>query len=261
MNTKQPNTKQLYVTFLAAGIGRRMQSEIPKVLQTVKNEPMLIKLINEVILMNPTKVLIVVGKFRHLIKEEIEKNINDSRIVYVDQPNALGTGDAVKSTLPLFEYAFLSSDTGITITNIILNGDVPLLKYNTIRDIYSYYVTNSSKMLITSINLSNPTGNGRIVIDDGIFKEIVEEKDCNSQQKMITLTNCGIYIVDSKILTKYIPQITNKNASGEYYLTDMVKIYNETKEKIDLYVLTPDKELEIFNVNTKEQLQYLMTRI
>jgi len=251
-------TNKLYVTILAGGNGTRMESEIPKVLHSVGDECMIVKLINQVALMNPTKILVVVGKFRHLIRAEIEKKINDDRIVYVDQPNALGTGDAVKCTLPLFLDVSLS---GVTITNIILNADVPLLRVKTINEIYAYYMASSCKMLITSINLANPTGNGRIIIDSGVFKEIIEEKDCNPNQKLITLTNCGIYVVDSKVLTEFIPLITNKNAAGEYYLTDLVKIYNGTGKKIDLFVLTPDKEIEIFNVNTKQQLEYLITRV
>lgn len=241
----------LYVTLLAAGMGKRMQSDKPKVLHLVNNEAMIVRLIKQALKMDPAKILIVVGKFYSEIKSEIEKSIHSDKIVYVRQHSPLGTGDAVKSTLDCF-----GGDHNIN--NIILNGDVPLIQYETINQIYNQYVKNNSKMTITSISLENPTGNGRIIIDsDGNFNGIVEEKDCNPEQKLINLVNCGIYFVNSGVLSKCIPKITNNNAAKEYYLTDLVKIYGKAGNKIDLYCLPADKEIEIFNVNTKEQLQYL----
>jgi bifunctional N-acetylglucosamine-1-phosphate-uridyltransferase/glucosamine-1-phosphate-acetyltransferase GlmU-like protein len=284
---------RLYITLLAGGIGKRMQSDLPKVLHKVKGEVMIIRLLKQVIQLNPDKILIVVGKFRDMIKNEInkyfiehndssygipnnigrtphralhfsEKNLGKSesqnnletfflnnKIVYINQEHPLGTGDAVKCTLDEFN--------GESVINIILNGDVPLLQYQTIKEIYDYFLSQYSKFLITSINLSNPTGNGRIIIDTNHnFKEIVEEKDCLPEQKNITLVNCGIYICSSDILIKYIPLIKNNNAQSEYYLTDLVKVYKDaTNQKIDLFVLTPEKEIEIYNINTKEQLQFI----
>lgn len=244
--------KKLYITVLAGGMGKRMQSDIPKVLHQVKGQTMIVRLLEQILLLEPNKILVVVGKYRSAIKSEIDKHINDNRIVYVNQEQPLGTGDAVKSTLPQFKK-------NERITNIILNGDVPLLQYQTIKEIYDSYLQKKSKFMITSINLKNPTGNGRIIIDNfGNFKEIVEEKDCSPEQKLIKLVNCGIYICDSNILLGYIPKIDCNNAQGEYYLTDLVKIYrNQTDQMIDLYVLAPDKEIEIYNINTKEQLQYV----
>lgn len=243
---------KLYITVLAGGMGKRMQSDTPKVLHLVKGKVMIVRLIKEIIKMDPVQILIVVGKFRDEIKNEIEKTINDNRITYVDQVNPLGTGDAVKSTLSYFNVSG-------KIHNIILNGDVPMIEYITIKEIYDHYLKNNSKLLITSIHLKNPSGNGRIIIDkSNCFKEIIEEKDCAPEQRLLTLVNCGIYVCDSEVLTYCIPKITNNNASGEYYLTDIVKIYSEMLgQKIDLFILAPEKEMEIFNINTKEQLHYL----
>ncbi|XWV26854.1 putative UDP-N-acetylglucosamine pyrophosphorylase [Tupanvirus soda lake] len=240
---------KLYVTLLAGGMGKRMQSDLPKVLHKVKGEAMIVRLLKQIMDLNPIKILIVVGKFHDIIKKEIETYINDERIVYVIQDQPLGTGHAVKCTLSEFDD---------TVTNIILNGDVPMLQYQTIKEMYDYYLKVNSKFLITSINLDNPTGNGRIIIDDYNFKEIVEEKDCTIDQKKITLVNCGIYICSSDILNEYIPLIKSNNAQGEYYLTDLVKIYKDATNKvIDLFILAKEKEIEIYNVNTKEQLQFI----
>ncbi|AGF85584.1 uridyltransferase [Moumouvirus goulette] len=242
---------KLYITILAGGLGKRMQSNLPKVLHQVKGQAMIVRLINQIMKLNPDKILIVVGKYHLIIKEEIEKNIKDKRIIYVDQPVPLGTGDAVKCTLSHFENE--------DIDNIILNGDVPMIQHTTIRDIYNFYTNNSKKILITSIHLSDPINNGRIIVDNyGEFSEIIEEKDCNNEQKKINLVNCGIYICSSKVLLTFIPKINNNNSQNEYYLTDLVKIYKQDKNnKIDLFILPKNKEIEIYNINTKQQLEYI----
>lgn len=286
----EQKSKKLYITLLAGGMGKRMQSNLPKVLHEIKGEAMIVRLLKQVLLLNPDKILVVVGKFRTMIQEEIEKHINNDKIVYVNQEEPLGTGHAVKCTLPEFEKndnansvereplditlshtgQVMSKGEPFDITNIVLNGDVPLLQYSTIKEIYDFYLANQSKLLITSINLSNPTGNGRIIIDQNKnFQEIVEEKDCSPEQKLVTLVNCGIYICSSLVLLDYIPRIKSNNAQGEYYLTDLVKIYRDAGESserssnskgtnhVDLFVLPSDKYIEIYNVNTKEQLEYL----
>lgn len=241
--------KNIYVTVLAGGLGKRMQCNTPKVLCKIKEEAMIVKIIKQVILLNPIKILLVVGKHKILIKEEIEKNIDDNRIIYVDQITALGTGDAIKSTLIYFNSS---------IDNIIINGDMPFIRSETILDIYYYYLTNNSKILITAIDLNNPNGNGRIIITNANKLEaIVEEKDCDNDQKLITLVNSGIYICNSEILKKYIPLIENNNIQGEYYLTDLVTIYNsKNRNNVDLYILPKEKINEIYNVNTKSHLDY-----
>ena len=243
--------KGLYVTILAGGVGRRMNSEVPKVLHLVKGESMIVRLIRQVQLLNPDKIIVVVGKFYVMIREEIEKYI-EYPITYAIQEKPLGTGDAVKSTLHLF-------NTEEEITNIILNGDVPMLQFETIQQIYNEYLKRGSKLQITTIELENPTGNGRIMINsDGLFEEIKEEKDCTEEQKMIKIVNCGIYICDSSILLKYIPLIESNNAQNEFYLTDLVKIYiDKSHQPIHQYRLEKEKEKEIYNVNTKEQLKFL----
>jgi len=242
---------KLYITILAGGMGKRMNSDLPKVLHLVRGQPMIVRLLKQVFHLNPDKILVVVGKYRTEIKNEIDKFIADTDfIVYVNQEHALGTGDAVKSTLPLF----LDSKK---ITNIILNGDIPLMKFSTLKEIYYYFVGIQSKLLITAIHLKDPYGNGRIIMEENVFQRIVEEKDCDSEEKTITLINCGIYICNSDVLLKCIPQIESNNVQNEYYLTDLVKIYKDaTNEIVDLYILPDDKEIEIFNVNTEEHLKF-----
>lgn len=237
---------KLYVTILAGGDGKRMGSELPKVLCPVKGEAMVVRLIKQVLKLNPDKIIIVVGKFHQMIREEIEKHVQDERIIYVIQQTPLGTGHAVKCTLSEFSGE---------VDNIILNGDVPMIQSETVLQIYQKYLEEKVKLMITSISLAEPKGNGRIVKDAlGLFQEIVEEKDCTPEQRQIKLVNCGIYIVKSSILQKYITMIGCSNAQNEYYLTDLVKLYDGP---VGLYELPAEKEMEIYNVNTKEQLEFV----
>lgn len=240
--------RKLHITILAGGAGKRMNSQLPKVLHMVGKKTMIVRIIEQCQLLKPDQIFIVVGKFAQEIKTEISEKITDcTNITFVTQPIPLGTGDAVKHTLP-----YLPDN----IINLILNGDVPLLQYETIKDIYHEYLKNKLQLLITAIELNNPTGCGRIILDsNNVFREIIEERDCNPEQKAIKLVNCGIYIIQSDILRQLIPIIQNNNSQSEYYLTDIIKIYKEKYgSKIDLFILPPSKYIEIFNINTHQQL-------
>lgn len=238
---------KLFITILAGGLGKRMNSMLPKILHEVNNKPMLVKIIEEVVELNPEKIIIIVGQYKELIKSTLDKYIDSNYIEYIIQEKPLGTGNAVYHSLD-----YLKSKCGI---NLILNGDTPLLKKNTICEIIENYKINNNKLQITAIELNNPTGNGRIILKNNIFERIIEEKDCNDDEKKIKLINCGIYLAEIDILVNFIPLIKNNNAQKEYYLTDIVEIYKKnTGNQIGLYIMNKDKELEIININTKEQL-------
>lgn len=245
---------KLYITILAGGIGKRMYSDLPKVLHKIRGKAMIVRIIEQAILFSPDKILIIVGKFKDQIQLEIEKNITYDKIIYINQEEPLGTGDAVKSSLVYF--------TDDNTKNIILNGDVPLIRYQTIKEIYDYAIQKKSKLLVTGIESKNPTGCGRIILSNcNVFEEIIEEKDCNIKQKNIKLINCGIYVCESDVLLNFIPKINNNNAQKEYYLTDLIKLYKNANSLnlVDLFILDANKENEIYNINTKEQLEIVNT--
>lgn len=233
--------KKIVATILAAGMGKRMESDIPKVLHNVGSIPMIVRIIEQVLKLNPDKIIIVVGKHGDMIKDTVNK-YNYNNIEFCVQNDPKGTGDAVKSSL----YSLQSG-----CINIILNGDVPLLKYSTIKKIIDNHIKG---LTVTAIKLENPTGNGRIVESNGKIIKIVEEKDCNTYEKLINLVNCGIYIVDSDVIIDHINKLNNDNAQKEYYLTDMVSICIDNNIDVTVYVLPDDKSNEILNVNTKDQL-------
>lgn len=234
----------MIITILAGGLGKRMMSDIPKVLHTVHGIPMIVRIVTEAKKVKPTKIIVVVGKYHDIIKLTLENHGHDD-IMYAIQKETKGTGDAVKSTIDL-----LTRDE----TNIILNGDTPLLRGETIQKIYDHFETNNSILQITTLTMDDPFGNGRCIIKNGEFEKIVEEKDCDIDERFVDLVNVGIYVAKTDIIIDLIPKITNNNAQNEYYLTDMVALCKQHELFVGTYQLDQSNQLEITNVNTKEQL-------
>jgi bifunctional N-acetylglucosamine-1-phosphate-uridyltransferase/glucosamine-1-phosphate-acetyltransferase GlmU-like protein len=210
---------------------------------------MLLLIVEQARKLNPEKIIIVVGKYQSIIMNTLYKYTDIGDLSFAYQEPALGTGHAVLCTLPHLE---------LDAVNVILNGDTPLLQYETIKQAYDTFIANNLEIQITGTELDDPSGNGRIVLVDKVFEKIVEHKDCTPEELLIKLVNCGIYLTLTDILYKYTPMIKNNNAQAEYYLTDLVSIYREQCGKqVGLYVLPKDKQIEIKNVNTKEQLEEL----
>jgi UDP-N-acetylglucosamine diphosphorylase/glucosamine-1-phosphate N-acetyltransferase len=245
--------QNLIVTILAGGEGKRMNSNIPKVLHMFNEKPMLVKIIETVMLINPKEIIIITGKYNDLIQETIAKYINntESLIKYIIQDKQLGTGHAIKCCLPYYNEYYNENEK-----ILILNGDMPLIT----KDILDKFIFNSNNFLLNILvsKMDNPTGYGRIIYNDNKFIKIVEEKDCNEYEKKINIINSGIYIVDSNILQKYIPLIENNNSQKEYYLTDIVKIVN-TNIEINTFLLDEKDNLFISGVNTINELNNLLS--
>lgn len=241
----------LIVVILAGGLGKRMNSEVPKVLHLIGDEPMLVKIIKESLKLEPEKILVVVGKYYEIIKTEIEKYILLDKIHFVFQELPLGTGDALKCCIPdLCECK--NNDSKI----LVLSGDVPLLKENTMKEIVR---STTDNLCITVTSIKNPSGYGRIIKDDKSdnFIAITEEKDCTENQKLISLVNCGIYGFSRFSLLNYLPKIKNDNSQNEYYLTDIVGLLVKDGYKVDIIEIPQNKQYEILGVNTSEQLNEL----
>lgn len=248
---------------LAGGLGKRMNSELPKVLHCIHNRPMIYYVIQNALTIGSENVLIVVGKYRTMIENEIKNFFDPSeltRIHYIDQPEkiendkvkVMGTGDAVKCCLPFFT----KNNVPLKSKVLILSGDVPLITATTIQQLL--YTENT--LLITE--LENPFGCGRIMLSDkNTISKIVEEKDCTEQERECKLVNCGIYNVNVEVLLDCIPKITNQNKSQEYYLTDMVEIAIDQKKDIFYYLLPNEDQYEILNINTPNELAIANTKV
>ena len=153
----------LIVTIMAAGEGKRMNSNIPKVLHNFKGIPMLIRIIKEVLEINPVKIIIITGKYHILIKETIQNyiyNENYHKINFVQQVNPNGTGDAIKCTL-----SYYSDKDNV----LILNGDMPLIQSNLLKK----FINNFSQAKLLVAKLDHPFGYGRILYDNKLSKEFI----------------------------------------------------------------------------------------
>lgn len=241
---------------MAGGLGKRMNSDIPKVLHEIKNKPMICYVIDRAIDINSHKILIVVGKYKEIIKNSIYKFYSEKileKITFIDQPCAYGTGNAIQCCIPFLSNKEFDDKTKI----LILSGDVPLISFETLFNFINF--KQNSNCLMT-YNLDNPYGYGRILLENDIVKCIIEEKDCSDEEKTITTVNCGVYYLDKETCINILPLINNNNNSNEYYLTDMIKLSHPKKSFIK-YDLPKEKYIEIANINTVQDLEFVKSNL
>jgi UDP-N-acetylglucosamine diphosphorylase/glucosamine-1-phosphate N-acetyltransferase len=234
------------IIIMAGGLGKRMKSDIPKVLHLVDGIPMIVRVLKESKKIVGKNIYIVVGKYKNIIRETIKNYISLENISFIDQPIPMGTGHAIQCCIP-----YLKNNNKI----LILSGDTPLISHETIKDMQN--ISENKNIIMTTI-LDNPFMNGRIIRDyNNNFIKIVEEKDCNIEEKKINEVNCGIYIFQFNDLEKYIMKIKNNNAQKEYYLPDVLNLMKKDGHHIDIFKLNKEKQHELININTKEQLDEL----
>ena len=230
---------KLKTLILAAGKGTRMKSSIPKIIHKVNGVPMISKIINVLNNLNPEENILILG----YKKEEVLKVVGEDSS-YVLQNEQLGTGHAVmQAKEKLKDY-----DGDV----MILCGDTPLLKSETLKALYDFHKsTNATTTILTSI-YENPFGYGRIVKEDGLVKAIVEEKEATQEIKKIKEVNAGVYCFNAKELFKALDKIDNNNEKGEYYLTDVIGIQVKENKKVQSFILEDSQE--ILGVNSKVEL-------
>ncbi len=238
---------QVLGVILAAGKGSRFKSEKPKVIHTLLGKPMVYFPYEALISLDPIKVAFIVGHK----KEEVISTVKsfpqaDQKVVFFEQANPKGgTGDAVKQALPLLKE---HPDKVV----IILNGDSPLIKGETLKEGLKKLIEHSLDGVIFTTILEDPTGYGRIVRDEkDHVVEIVEEKDASEAQRKIKEVNGGFYIFRVQPLLEALKELKPSPVSGEVYLTDVVKILHSKGYKVDTYQ-TPYWEL--LGVNNRRQL-------
>lgn len=232
----------LQVVILAAGQGKRMFSDVPKVLHELAGKPLLDHVIEKAHRLSRTEPPIVIfGHQGHVIREALSHH----NVKWIEQKDQLGTGHALLQALPQ-----LNDEANV----LVLYGDVPL----TSEEMLTRLVTETPKNAIGMItaHLPNPTGYGRIVRDaEQKIVSIVEEKDATETVRAIHEVNSGIYFVPVKYLKKWLPTLQNKNAQGEYYLTDIITLAQQ--ENIPIHSVSPKEPEEIFGVNDRLQLAQL----
>ncbi|WP_425056077.1 bifunctional UDP-N-acetylglucosamine diphosphorylase/glucosamine-1-phosphate N-acetyltransferase GlmU [Pseudomonas abyssi] len=231
----------LHVVILAAGQGTRMRSKLPKVLHPVAGKPMLGHVIDCARSLSPTRIHVVIGHGAELVRERLAAE----DIHWVLQTEQLGTGHAVAQALPGTEGADQV---------LVLYGDVPLLRVDTLQQLSSQAGAQALGML--TVTMADPTGYGRIVRDAaGQVQAIVEQKDASAEQLAICEGNTGIMALPGKHAARWLGSLSNQNAQGEYYLTDVVAM--AVSEQIPVEVAHAVDEYEVLGANNRVQLAVL----
>ena len=220
------------IIILAAGKGTRMKSNTPKVLHTLCKKPMIEYIIEESLKVSNSIDVILAHKFDE-VKEKI-KNYK-IRIHKQDLQNFPGTGGALKN------INFLEDKI------LILNGDMPLITEKEIKKFFEI----DADIVMSIMNLDNPNGYGRVVIENDEVKKIVEQKDANSKELKIKSVNAGVYAFKKEVLKKYVPKLSNNNAQKEYYLTDIIEM--AVKDGLKVKAIEVNEE-DFKGINSKKDL-------
>ncbi len=230
----------LDIVILAAGQGTRMRSALPKVLHPVAGKSMLGHVIDTARQLAPRKIHVVIGHGAELVRERLAA----ADVDFVLQAEQLGTGHAVAQALPHIEADKV----------LILYGDVPLTRVETLQGLLAQ--ANDRQLGLLTVNLADPTGYGRIVRDaTGAVQAIVEHKDASAAQRAIREGNTGILAVPGKRLGDWLGRLSNSNAQGEYYLTDVIAM--AVADGLVVATETAQDEMEVLGANDRIQLSQL----
>lgn len=228
---------------LSAGEGTRMKSKHSKVLNTLLNKEMITYVMDACDFVD--EKIVVAGKNYDILRDKFDDSVKIVR-QEIGEGFPYGTGYAVKLCL---EY--VDDDDRV----IILTGDTPLIREETLKKFYNYHTKSQSVATVLTCEIDNPFGYGRIVKDkEGNLIKIVEEKDCTSKEKLIKEFNSGIMIVNGGVLKESLDKIDTNNAKGEMYLTDIFEIIR--KEGMTVKTYKHDDVRETYGVNTKAQLSF-----
>lgn len=234
------------VVILAAGMGKRMQSALPKVLHPVAGKPLLAHVIDTARGLAPAKLCVIYGHGGATVLSALEeqKARGGVEISAALQEPQLGTGHAVMQALPVLDEA---------VPTLVLYGDVPLTTTSSLQRLVD--AAGADKLGILTVVQEDPFGLGRIVREDNRIVRIVEEKDATEEERAIKEINSGIMCIPTGHLKKWLASLENKNAQGEYYLTDIVA--RAVADGVEVVAAHPAAEWEVLGVNSKVQLAEL----
>jgi bifunctional UDP-N-acetylglucosamine pyrophosphorylase / glucosamine-1-phosphate N-acetyltransferase len=228
---------------LTAGKGKRMKSSVPKVLHPILGQPIINYVIEEVKKISPEKTVLVVGYG----SDDVKKALKSDQLSYVSQSRQLGTAHAVMSSRRVLD--------GYDGTVVILYGDSPLIRHETLSKFINTHKKAKSLLSILTAKVSNPYGYGRIIRNGrGRLTSIVEEKDATPEQRSLNEINSGIYCVETSFLWKALDQIDKKNNQKEFYLTDIVGIASTSGVKVNGFNLNDEEE--IMGINNRVELSH-----
>lgn len=228
----------LGVVILAAGQGTRMRSDLPKVLHRLAGRPLLGHVIDSARHLDPAEIVVVYGHGGAQVREAFA---DQADLRWVEQSEQLGTGHALQQAMPALELADHL---------LVLYGDVPLIRPETLHALVG--LARDSFGLLT-VTLEDPRGYGRVVRNDGGRVQcIVEQKDASDAERAIQEINTGIMVMPRAAVARWLGGLSNRNAQGEYYLTDVVEM--AVADGLDIQVCQPDEAIEAEGVNNRQQL-------
>ncbi len=232
------------VVILAAGMGKRMQSSLPKVLHGLAGKPLLSHVIDTARQLHASNICVIYGHGG----EQVPTAVAADDLRFARQEPQLGTGHAVAQAIPVLDDS---------VPTLVLYGDVPLTTPASLARLMA--VAGKDKLGILTAHMDNPTGLGRIVRENGKLNgniiRIVEQKDANEAERQITEINTGIMLAPTVHLKSWLGQLSNNNAQGEYYLTDIVAL--AVASGVEVVSAQPDAIWETLGVNSKVQLAEL----
>lgn len=246
------------VAILAAGRGTRMKSDLPKVLHQLGSYTLVERVLKSCVSIQPSRIMVIVGYRGDLVQNSLldnKNNIDNDNIPtleFIEQTEQLGTGHAIQQLLPYLKE--FSEDL------LVLNGDVPLLRPETLKQLIDSHKENQNSATILSANLPLPKGYGRVFCDtNNVVTQIVEDRDCTTAQQQNHRVNAGVYCFNWPALAKILPELKANNDQQEYYLTDVVPLLNPV-----MAVAVNDYQ-EIFGINNRKHLatayEILQTRL
>jgi len=239
--TKSP----VNVLVLAAGLGTRMKSNVAKVLHQLDGRPLVAHVCRTAAALGPQSICVVVGHQADEVKVAVQNELAPTVASFALQSEQRGTGDAVTAARDVL--------AGSDSTVLVLSGDVPMVRAETLSALISTHQSAGAACTILTIRLENPQGYGRVVRGAGReFVKIVEQRDATDEERQIREVNSGIYCFDGQKLFAALERVRPENSQGEYYLTDVPAILKNDGEQISLYE-HPDAR-EVSGINTRAEL-------
>ncbi len=228
------------VVILAAGMGKRMQSALPKVLHPLAGKPLLSHVVDTARALTPTTLCVIYGHGG----EAVPASLAAPDLHFAKQEPQLGTGHAVQQAVPQLDDR---------VPTLVLYGDVPLTSGATLQRLLA--AAGGDKLAVLTVELDDPNGYGRIVRECGAIRRIVEQKDASEQERAIREINTGILVAPTAKLKQWLATLSHDNAQGEYYLTDIVA--RAVADGVPVVSAQPDAAWETLGVNSKVQLAEL----
>jgi len=234
----------LDVVVMAAGMGTRMKSRLPKVLHRLAGRPLVSHVIDTAASLGARRIVVVTGHGADAVEHALSTGHAGTPVVFARQMPQLGTGHAVQQALPQ-----LSGDGMV----LVLSGDVPLIGADTLRALLA--ASDGQRLALLTIEFEDPKGYGRIVREGQAVRAIVEEKDANAAQRVIREIYSGVMAAPAHLLKPWLARLDNRNAQGEYYLTDVVRMAADDGVPVVAHCI--DDALQVAGINDPAQLARL----